>query len=558
MSNPIIACDVRKVGRKAFPVFFIFLVLSNQAYAQNIYPPWQDPPAGGIQLNVPDIENVPDLHGEIVNADLILFFAGNQFMVVPELLDAFRAAYPKYQRIFVETLPPEILARQIEKGSLVIGNLKITLTPDVYTAGEPGTEHLKTNGWFDETLPYARNRLAIMVYKGNPKNIRSLKDLGRPEIRVSMQNPQWGGVGRNIIRACNKVGGKELEEKITVSKVKAGTTFLADIHHRQTPIRIMRGESDAGPVWYTEAYFQKMIGNPIDMVEIPEKDNIVETYLAGKFKRAPYPQAASDFFLFLKSEKAQSIYKKYGFLPLAESSATSNTPMAQRTYSVAFDPPELRDAPPDIKDAVMLGYNILMKTKKYVPQYVGNKLNCRNCHFEAGRTKKGVSLVGVGAVYPKYTERHRYPVNLVMRTNDCFERSMNGRPLPSDSKEMNAVITYYQWISKGLPVYSEIPWLGLKHIESTHPSSPAKGEKVYGKKCAACHAINGEGTQIGPPLWGKDSFNDGASMSQLAYFAAFARQFMPQGNPDLTDEEALDVAAFATRQPRPHFAPKGR
>lgn len=330
MSEPIIMMDqttkvanrleshpkIRKVGPKVFLLFLSLLLLSNRSYGQKIYPPWQEPPAGGVRLNVPDIDNVPDLHGEIVNPDLVLFFAGNQFMVVPELLDAFRAAYPKYQRIFIETLPPEILAQQIEKGSLVIGNLKITLTPDVYTAGERGIENLKAKDWFDDTIPYARNRLAIMVYKGNPKNIRSLEDLGRPEIRVSMQSPQGGGIGGNIVKAYHKAGGKELEENIMVTKVKAGTTFLADIHHRQTPIRIMRGESDAGPVWYTEVYFQKMIGNPIDMVEIPEKGNFVETYLAGKLKSAPHPQAASNFFLFLKGEKAQSIYKKYGFLPV--------------------------------------------------------------------------------------------------------------------------------------------------------------------------------------------------------------------------------------------------
>lgn len=316
MSNSIIACVLTKVGRKVFPFFFSVLVLSNHAYAQKIYPPWHDPPAGGVRLMVPDIDNVPDLHGEIVNPDLVLFFAGNQFMVVPELLDAFRVAYPRYQRIFVETLPPEILAQQIEKGSLVIGNLKITLTPDIYTAGEPGIENLKAKGWFDDTVPYARNRLAIMVLKGNPKKIRSLEDLGRPEIRVSMQNPKGGGIGRNIAKAYQKVGGKELEENIMVRKVKTGNTFLADIHHRQTPIRIMRGESDAGPVWYTEAYFQKVIGNPIDIVEIPEKDNPVETYIAGKLKSAPHPQAGADFLLFLKGEKAQSVYKKYGFLPV--------------------------------------------------------------------------------------------------------------------------------------------------------------------------------------------------------------------------------------------------
>lgn len=291
-------------------------VLSNLSYAQKIDPPWCKQPQGGINFTVPGIDNVPDLHGELNNPDLVVFFAGNQFMVIPELLDSFRAIYPKYQRIFVETLPPGILAQQIEKGSLVIGNLKINLTPDVFTAGETRINESKAKGWFDETAPYAKNRLAIMVYKGNPKKIYSLDDLSKPEIRVSMPNPKWEGIGENIVKAYNKVGGKELEEKIMVKKVETGTTFLTHIHHRQTPIRIMKDESDTGPVWYTEAYFQKMIGNPIDMVEVPAKDNIVGTYVAGKLKNAPHQEAASDFFRFLKSERAGAIYKKYGFLPV--------------------------------------------------------------------------------------------------------------------------------------------------------------------------------------------------------------------------------------------------
>ena len=227
--------------------------------------------------------------------------------------------------------------------------------------------------------------------------------------------------------------------------------------------------------------------------------------------------------------------------------------ITEKTSSVSFNPPQPQEAPPDIRDAVMLGYNIMMDTPKYAPQYVGNKMKCRNCHFEAGRTKDGVSLVGVGAAYPRYRERHRYSVNLVMRTNDCFERSMNGRPLPSNSKEMSAIITYFHWISKGLPIYADIPWLGLNPIKSNHQPNPTKGKEVYVQKCAACHGDNGQGTPIGPPLWGKDAFNDGASMAQLAYLAAFTHKFMPQGNPQLTEEESVDVAAFATGKPRPHF-----
>jgi molybdate transport system substrate-binding protein len=293
-------------------LLFLFS-LPDFSYPERIEPPWAPPPAG-FNFTVPGIENVPDLHGDIINPHLVVFFAGNQFMVVSELLEAFQSTFPKYQRIYVETLPPGILAQQIENGSLVIGNLKITLMQDVCTAGERRIHESKALGWFEETAPYAKNRLAIMIRKGNPKNIRSLEDLGRSDIRVSMPNPTWEGIAVNIIHAYNKAGGKKLEETIMVEKVKARTTFLTHIHHRQTPIRIMKGESDAGPVWYTEAYFQKMIGNPIDLVETPEKDNVVGTYIAGKMKNASHKQAASDFFRFLRSEKAQLVYKKYGFL----------------------------------------------------------------------------------------------------------------------------------------------------------------------------------------------------------------------------------------------------
>lgn len=99
-------------------------------------------------------------------------------------------------------------------------------------------------------------------------------------------------------------------------------------------------------------------------------------------------------------------------------SATPSPSVTEKIASVSFNPPQPQEAPPDIRDAVMLGYNILMDTQKYAPQYVGNKMKCRNCHFEAGRIMKGLSLVGVGATYPKYKERHHYSVNLVMRTND--------------------------------------------------------------------------------------------------------------------------------------------
>ncbi|HVC28203.1 MAG TPA: substrate-binding domain-containing protein [Gammaproteobacteria bacterium] len=289
----------------------------SQAWGQLDYlPPWNPPPANGKYFTIPELDIVADLHGDVVDPQLTVFFAGNQFMVVHELVAAFQKRYPQYQRIFVETLPPGILADQIRKGALVMGNLRIALRPDIYTAGQNRIKELqKSDHWFSATENYARNRLALMVYQGNPEHVAGLQDLGRADVRVSMPNPQWEGIAKRIETLYRKAGGEPLVNKIMVIKVKDGSTYLTQIHHRQTPLRILRGESDVGPVWYTEAYFQEhILHNPISTVEISDHDNMEVTYTAGLMKTAPHPQAARDFMRFLTSSAAQAIYRYYGFL----------------------------------------------------------------------------------------------------------------------------------------------------------------------------------------------------------------------------------------------------
>jgi thiosulfate dehydrogenase len=60
------------------------------------------------------------------------------------------------------------------------------------------------------------------------------------------------------------------------------------------------------------------------------------------------------------------------------------------------------------------------------------------------------------------------------------------------------------------------------------------------------------------PLWGPNSFNDGAGMDRLITAANFVHSNMPQGadylNPVLSTVDAWDVAAFVVSQPRPHKA----
>jgi ABC-type molybdate transport system substrate-binding protein len=129
-----------------------------------------------------------------------------------------------------------------------------------------------------------------------------------------MPNPEWEGIAKQIEASYRKAGGDALDHAIMDTKVKDGSTFLTQIHHRQSPLRVLQGESDAAPVWSTEAYFQEeILHRPVETIAIPAEQNAVATYTVARMKDAPHAQAAKDFMTFMQSPQAQAIYRKYGF-----------------------------------------------------------------------------------------------------------------------------------------------------------------------------------------------------------------------------------------------------
>jgi ABC-type molybdate transport system substrate-binding protein len=306
----------------------LVLVLASTALAiSQITPPWSkgaNDSAGqkGYVFLVPDVDNVPDLHGNPSDAKLVIFIGGNQFFVLPQLITAFEQHHPELKgHIFYETLPPGILRKQIAAhDAITLGNLTIQVRPDVYEAGARELRKMEHHGQVKVVVQYATNDLEIMVPAGNPKGIHSLKDLGRGEIRLSMPNPQSEGVANQIGASLRKAGGEELYQSVYQDKVKGGTTILTEIHHRQTPMRIMNGQADAGVTWASEVRFQESIGNSIQGIVIPAGQNITATYAGGIMADAPHADVAAEWLVFLKTQEAQAVYHKYGFHSIQDSS----------------------------------------------------------------------------------------------------------------------------------------------------------------------------------------------------------------------------------------------
>ncbi|NVO14305.1 MAG: c-type cytochrome [Rhodoplanes sp.] len=202
-------------------------------------------------------------------------------------------------------------------------------------------------------------------------------------------------------------------------------------------------------------------------------------------------------------------------------------------------------------------------------RFAGNNLACGNCHLQAGTKKFGLPIYGLFESFPQYSARAGAEITIEDRIDGCMTRSMNGRALPAESPEMRAFVAYVRFLSIGYPAGRPVAGLGTGAMpELDRAADPARGRTLYAKTCLDCHNTDGQGlrrslptTDLGymvPPLWGPDSFNDGAGMARLITAANFLHFNMPHGtdylNPQLSAEDAWDLAAFMVSQPRPHRA----
>jgi thiosulfate dehydrogenase len=209
-----------------------------------------------------------------------------------------------------------------------------------------------------------------------------------------------------------------------------------------------------------------------------------------------------------------------------------------------------------------MGPQVINKDKRL---YSGNNLTCQNCHLEAGTKAGSGSWVGVTNRFPQFRGRENKIGTIEERINGCMERSMNGKALPKDSEQMQALVAYMEWLSEGVPDDTASWYKGFISIKI--PAVKADtifGKQVYINECQVCHGEDGQGTKLAddrkgyqyPPLWGDDSFNHGAGMHRVLTAAQFIKANMPhliasKSNPKLTDEEAFHVAAYINSFDRP-------
>jgi len=241
------------------------------------------------------------------------------------------------------------------------------------------------------------------------------------------------------------------------------------------------------------------------------------------------------------------------------SAAASETAAVTPTKAPTFTPPSEADIPDnEFGKIVRQGKNIFEDTQTYAKQYVGNGMNCVNCHLASGRKADSSPLWGAYVRYPAYRAKNNKVNTYEERIQGCFKFSMNGKAPAVDSPEMVALVTYSYWLSSGAPVGAKLKGAGYPELpKPAITPDAARGKTVYTENCQVCHGANGEGKKadgksVFPPLWGPESFNWGAGMHRINTAAAFIKANMPLSKSGtLTDQQAWDVATFVMSHERP-------
>jgi ABC-type molybdate transport system substrate-binding protein len=259
--------------------------------------------------------------GDSYTADLVMYLAGNQFMVMEDLIGDFQGKNPDIKSVYVETIPPgQILKQQLLKQGQIDGQ-DTAQNPDLFASVNLG--HLKklhAKGIMSDYIIYTHNKLELMVAEGNPKAIKGPEDLARDDLVQSHPNPLTEGIfkfyGARMLKDLgiyDKVTGDAKCKSCWAVKDK---TWFTSRHHRETPHRIEQGEADVGIVWTTEVVYGKESGRKIDGVVIPAPYNQQDKvgYAIGPLTKGRNGKNANRFLQYLATDAAQDIYARHGFL----------------------------------------------------------------------------------------------------------------------------------------------------------------------------------------------------------------------------------------------------
>jgi ABC-type molybdate transport system substrate-binding protein len=280
-------------------------------------------------LSAPGSNICLDFHGDPKAAKLVVFSDGNHHMALGECVARFLAANPDADDVFYTTTPPGPLVAALEKGALRVGNLTLSLRPDVFIGPGEILDKLVASGVLESHRPFAESRgCALLVRKGNPKKISAAADFLRDDVRIAMSNPQSEKASFQVyaetLEALAIEAGEDglaLRKRLSAGD---GVVFSKVIHHREVPEIIAAGGADVAVVYYhlalryvrifPDAFDMVALGGTVDEPQPGPAHRITRYHLGLLGEGGDWGGA---FAGFMTGADAKAIYEIHGLRHLA-------------------------------------------------------------------------------------------------------------------------------------------------------------------------------------------------------------------------------------------------
>jgi len=301
----------------------------------------QDTPQSTPYLTEPTSNRLNDLHGRVTKCDIVLSTGGNYHMALKDLWrDYYLPTYAKKLGItnwFYTTSPP-VSPEQFTSSTVQFGNVDVACPMQVAVGPQGIMDKLiAENATIGKPIPILKNYgNVILIKKGNPKNIKSIWDLGRPDVSVVTPNPMlekgaFGNFSGSIYNIAAKdphppagmtadqlfdaIFNSPEAQKGTGTNPRPKWVAGARIMHREQPFMVDNGYADAGVIFYHLArYMAETFPDKFDWVPLggtKEAPQPVEGNKVGVFKAVLIKAPAGKKWSKKQKAAADALMKAY-------------------------------------------------------------------------------------------------------------------------------------------------------------------------------------------------------------------------------------------------------
>jgi molybdate transport system substrate-binding protein len=171
---------------------------------------------------------------------------------------------------------------------------------------------------------FTKNKLSLIVPKGNPAKITNLSDLAKPGLKIVMGTKDVP-VGDYALQIISKLGND------SAYGPDYKTEVLANVISQETNVnyvvtKVALGEADVGFAYVSD--ITKNLTSKVDKIDIPDEYNVIAQYPMGVLLESKYPLQSQEFISLVMSDKGKAVLERYGFAPVVGSAKTAGTAMA--------------------------------------------------------------------------------------------------------------------------------------------------------------------------------------------------------------------------------------